>query len=82
MSAPEKAVVEGEAEAEAEVDPAAEGICSVPPIAASRSNGIVLDIAIINLTIVLPDPEAERMQIMVGLGTSRDPIIDAVLIQL
>lgn len=69
MSAPEKAVVEGEAEAEAEaeVDPAAEGICSVPPIAASRSNGIVLDIAIINLTIVLPDPEAERMQIMVGL---------------
>lgn len=42
---------------------------------------IVLDIAIINLTIVLPDPEAERMQIMVGLGTSLDPIIDAVLIQ-
>lgn len=41
----------------------------------------MLDIAIINLTIVLPDPEAERMQIMVGLGTSLDPIIDAVLIQ-
>lgn len=74
-------MVEGEAEAEAEVDPAAEGICSVPPIAASRPN-IVLDIAIINLTIVLPDPEAERMQIMVGLRTSLDPVIDAVLMQL
>lgn len=75
MSTTEKAVVEGEteAEAEAEVDPAAEGIYSMPPIAASRSNGIVLDIAIINLTIVLPDPEAERMQIMVGLGTNLPP---------
>ncbi|KAJ4860108.1 clustered mitochondria domain-containing protein [Trichoderma breve] len=46
MSAPENAVNEGEAEAEAEVDPAAE--------------------AVINLTILLPDPEAEKMQIMVS----------------
>lgn len=34
MPAPEKAVIEGEAEAEAEVDAAAEGIYSMPPIAA------------------------------------------------
>lgn len=42
MSTTEKAVVEGEteAEAEAEVDPAAEGNYSMPPIAASMSNGI------------------------------------------
>ncbi|KAL6695268.1 clustered mitochondria domain-containing protein [Trichoderma pleuroticola] len=46
MSAPENAVIEGEAEAVAEVDAAAE--------------------AVINLTIVLPDPEAEKMQIMVS----------------
>jgi hypothetical protein len=86
MSAPEKAVIEGEAEAEAEAevdaDAVSEGIYPMPPIAAPRSNIIISSIAIINLTIILPDPEAERMQIMVGVETSIRPIAHFLLMQL